>query len=661
MQARNQTTTAETAVLSAALAYAEHGWFVFPCIPAGEDKKSPFTLHGYKDAATDPKTIREWWARWPDALIGVACGASGLVVIDPDMKHGVDGITNFDALGIAYDHALVSRTPTGGLHVLFTDTTGGAIHNSAGKLAPGVDVRGDRGYFIAPPSVTPEGAYVQLTDWTVTPPPVPDALVALLLPPKRKTTTPTTHRATTTPRGNGRAYGDAALAAELARVGQAAEGTRNDTLNAAAFNLGQLVGGGELEENEVRRALLGVALGWEAKEHEPARNTIKSGLTAGKAQPRTRPQSYLESANSATIRPPMPEAPPDQDTYHDAPAEAVNPWLRSIRTLADAYRIREPLTYLVDGLIEAGSLSVLFGAPGALKSMLAADLCVCVAGGTPWLPEAMDNAGALALTTTLGKVLWVDFDNGARRTDERIEALARSRGLTADNDHLFFLSMPVPWLDATKDVSALLECVDTVGADLVVIDNLGVVSGCDENSADMAQAMSNFRTITEATGAALVLIHHQRKTGATKGARLGETLRGHSSIEASLDMALLVQRDDVETELVKLVCTKSRGVPIHVRGARFSYEHRWGTKELSRAHFTGELILSRADRAFAAIIQAVEGAPGLTKGALVQAAAGLSGLGRDYITRQIDVLLEGEHISETPGARGSKCYTTELV
>jgi len=336
-------------------------------------------------------------------------------------------------------------------------------------------------------------------------------------------------------------------------------------------------------------------------------------------------------------------------------------WLPLLRTLKDAYRVREPLIYIVDGLIEAGSLNVLFGAPGSLKSMLAADMCVCVASGRPWLPEALTNDGAMAMATTQSTALWVDFDNGERRTDERIEALARSRSLAADNDNLFYLSMPVPWLDATQDVSALLECIESVGAGLVVIDNLGVVAGCDENSADMAQVMRNFRSITEATGAALILIHHQRKTGGARGARLGETLRGHSSTEASLDTSLLAHRDDVDTALVRLICAKSRGVDIRVRGARFSFEHRPGTKELARAHFTGELILSRYDRAFAAIIQAVQDTPGITKGVLVQAAVELSNLGRDYITKQVVALVDSEHITETPGKKRSKCYTTLLV
>lgn len=63
-----------------------------------------------------------------------------------------------------------------------------------------------------------------------------------------------------------------------------------------------------------------------------------------------------------------------------------------LRSLADAYRPRPPLYYLVDGLLPAPSLSIVYGGPGSLKSMLLADLCVCVASGQPWLQPIHSTA-----------------------------------------------------------------------------------------------------------------------------------------------------------------------------------------------------------------------------------------------------------------------------
>ena len=66
-----------------AVVYAQRGWAVFPLKPRS---KAPLTPHGFKDASNDAQTIRAWWARWPKANIGIACGASGLVVVDVDNK-----------------------------------------------------------------------------------------------------------------------------------------------------------------------------------------------------------------------------------------------------------------------------------------------------------------------------------------------------------------------------------------------------------------------------------------------------------------------------------------------------------------------------------------------------------------------------------------------
>ena len=68
--------------LDHALRLAQKGNAVFPC----DNDKKPFTAHGFKDASTDPDLIRRWWARWPDALIGVPTGIK-FCVVDVDLQH----------------------------------------------------------------------------------------------------------------------------------------------------------------------------------------------------------------------------------------------------------------------------------------------------------------------------------------------------------------------------------------------------------------------------------------------------------------------------------------------------------------------------------------------------------------------------------------------
>ena len=115
----------------------------------------------------------------------------------------------------------------------------------------------------------------------------------------------------------------------------------------------------------------------------------------------------------------MTEPPP---TYTPTLADA---WLEQLRNLAHATAERVPIAYVADGLLETPCLAIVYGAPGSLKSMLLADLAVCVAGGKPWL-SGLPGGNIPGIPTTPAPVLWLDFDNGQRRSDERFAALAKA-------------------------------------------------------------------------------------------------------------------------------------------------------------------------------------------------------------------------------------------
>ncbi len=111
-------------------------------------------LSDWPDRATrDPEAIGTWWANWPDANVGIATGAaSGVIVIDVDPdKGGDETLAALEAeLGPVPDTVEV-MTGGGGRHRWFRHP-GGRVPNSAGTLGPGLDVRGDGGYVLAPPS-----------------------------------------------------------------------------------------------------------------------------------------------------------------------------------------------------------------------------------------------------------------------------------------------------------------------------------------------------------------------------------------------------------------------------------------------------------------------------------------------------------------------------
>ena len=285
--------------------------------------------------------------------------------------------------------------------------------------------------------------------------------------------------------------------------------------------------------------------------------------------------------------------------YDDAPPPVQ--W--SFRTLHDARIPRAPTEYIVDKYLATHTLNILYGAPGSLKSMIALSIGLCVVGGLPWLPGLFGGDKGAAVIKS--PVIWIDMDNGTRRTDERVDAMSKAMKLP-DDAPFYYISMPTPSLIATdvQSMGLLHDEIDRLGARMVVIDNLGLVTGTvEENSAEMGQVMKNFRWLAEETGTAFLILHHQRKGGAN-GSRAGDALRGHSSIEAALDLALHAVRE-ANTNQVSLRSTKTRGVDVPNAVMEFSYEHVAGTNDLSDAYFTAvavrrdSLLLKQALLSFA--------------------------------------------------------------
>lgn len=140
-------------MLRTALALAQRKLAVFPCRP--RDKR-PATANGLKDATTDPEAITAWWRSEPSYNIAIATGTvSNIFAIDIDGVDAEGELRRLEADSGALP-ATVEAITARGRHVYFTmpDTD---VRNSAGKIAPGIDVRGTGGYVLAPPSLHPTG------------------------------------------------------------------------------------------------------------------------------------------------------------------------------------------------------------------------------------------------------------------------------------------------------------------------------------------------------------------------------------------------------------------------------------------------------------------------------------------------------------------------
>lgn len=141
-------------LLEHALEYASIGWQVFPLVPG---QKVPITAHGVKDATSDEAQIREWWAKWPNANIAVACGrGSGVYVVDVDVTEAGD-VNGLESLVTEFDPlpaTVQQHTPRGGFHAFYRTDDPPVNRNS---FRPGIDIRGDGYYVVVAPSIHPNG------------------------------------------------------------------------------------------------------------------------------------------------------------------------------------------------------------------------------------------------------------------------------------------------------------------------------------------------------------------------------------------------------------------------------------------------------------------------------------------------------------------------
>jgi hypothetical protein len=562
-----------------AIRYAdEYGWPVFPlhtvregrctcgdakCESQGKHPVAALAPHGFKDATTDAATIQAWWARYPEANIGVPTGAtSGIVVLDEDREADKSGAETIESrqrdLG---DLPVTVRTctPSGGHHNIYAHP-GENIPNSVEKLGPALDVRGDGGYIVAPGSEGVGGMYrfaegrgpdeVGIADlpaaWVDVlkrPPAPPKAPSRPLAPPAAYPPRPPSNGLT-------RRLGDYVAAAQ-----PAPEGQRNQTAFRLAGHLAAIDENGlhasEAEIFEVMRP-------WAAACTPPMNegelaSVVRSAMVNG--SPRAlKPATFRADAMAAIAK---------MQDEHDAPPALV-PTFSTAAQLCGQYReLREPI---IDGLLRRTELGNLIAAPKMRKSFAVLDLALCVALGRPWLGHV----------TTPGRVLLVDLELHRETLTRRLRDSILAHGVTSDTlgDRLAIETFRGKMLDAST-LGPYFRAIGPGRFDLIIIDPLYrlIPADGDENAnAAMAGIFTRLIGYAEDLNAGVMLVHHASK-GSQSDKSTTDVGAGAGAQSRAAD-AHIVLREHKEPDAAVFSAVVRSWPPVEDKAMRWAYP-RW--------------------------------------------------------------------------------------
>ncbi|WP_347264456.1 bifunctional DNA primase/polymerase [Nitrobacter sp.] len=575
------------AIIDFALEYARRGWHVFPCWPGdkspcvGNDKDAagqpiPKTGGLYK-ATTDENQIKVWWQRWPKAMIGVRMGAtSGVWAIDPDApkrETDADGRATWARLtaqhGAVHTHA--HQTPGGGQHLLFKWDANRPITNKEGQLKrSGINVRGEGGYIIAPPSINADGRSYEIVE------PLdhfnfadaPDWLYDLVLTPsiseqaQAKAERPRSDKGSfsgATPH-NRRPYAEAALRAEVQAVASCINGNRNNQLNTSAFSLGTLVGAGELTEGEVIGALYdaAVACGLVADDGQHAvMATINSGLSEGIKHPRNIPP-WEEDVFSSFGKNYQTASKNGEQQYQE---DKEQPRAESASTNGGSVieifwhgknYSRPPRSWLAKDLIPETGNGLLAGQWGTAKTFTALDLSACTMTGTPFAGrEIVRKGGVLFIAAEGASEIPIRLQGVV---DHKLAPLKLSKGAAGDPFDADLERLPFAWIEecpnlkegfdrivaASQSAAGHIKEQFNLPLALIIVDTLNAAANFkDGNDAAEGQfIMNRLNELSRKTGAFVIAVDHFGKAVETG-------TRGTSAKEGAADMvlALLAERD----------------------------------------------------------------------------------------------------------------------
>ena len=535
-----------------AYAYANRGWRVLPIKPG--EKRPP--MGAWQNAATtDPVTIKDWWTHlYKGHGVGVATGrASGIFVLDVDVsddKAGDETLAELeDTYGALPDTPTV-ETPSGGVHYYFRLPEGVEIRNDAGKrLGPGLDIRGEGGQVVAPPTARSVDAYEWVGEtWLLEPADAPRWLIDRVkeLPRVEAAQTPSE-------RPQGVANDDDGPAARYNE-----RTTWTELLEADGWTLADVEPDGEQrwtrpgkETRDGISATVGHGGGDQLTVFSTGIDWLPPGSYSRFGYHACRSHGGDRSEAARALR---------EDDYRDAEAVLaavpVTPVQQPVRDVQDvqeaepsSFENRIALAHIVDWtkfwaedhsdedwlaypLLPRGRAVALYAPAKAGKSTVVLAAAAALATGRPIFG---------ARRSAPERVLYLDYEMTQADMQERLMELGYSED--DDLENLCYALLPsLPPLDSVEGAMALLELADHLNVVCVVIDTFGRAVAGEEDHADTVRAFYRHTGLAlKAKGITYLRTDHSGKD-VSKG------MRGSSAKNDDVDLVWKLTRADISAE-----------------------------------------------------------------------------------------------------------------
>jgi len=495
---------------------------LFPATYNHEKQKVPLIMGWKEKASSDPDQIKQWQEFYRDRiqLWGAPCGpTNGIVVLDVDIKNGVNGLETIKSMGLELPETWWQATPSGGFHFFFqhdpTRETGNKV-----KFLPGLDLRSVGGWASIytldtskPLAVMPQWIYDQCQK-------------------KERERSPTAHIAGVSPEVGLEIFNEA-----IDAIRNAPQGESNNTLNIQSYLIGQLIASGGVSREYAEIELFKAAKDRGKQDYE-AKATITSGIEGGLKNPKT--IELPKQGPQLMIR--IPSLIPDAPTLPDR-------WTPTFMTRSDLLnrsKLKKPQLF---ENWSTDDIHITSADGGTGKTTLKLYEAICLALGEPFLGFRCYSPGrtlfitgedtAVKLSAMVGAILnQMGLLDGSPENEAKVQVILSSIVIKKDADLCLITKDKFNFLTVNRDaLNKVLQAVEDLQPRMIVWDPIASFWGSESSVNDMNKAVAKFMgELQEKSNACVEMINHIGKQSSNSkdlsqfAGRGGTGLPSHSRV-----------------------------------------------------------------------------------------------------------------------------------